>query len=163
MPHHRLLPLVPLLIAATAAAAQDQPAYLDDRSDGPALIRSYYNAIDRGEYPRAYAYFGDSPPVATYEAFAKGYADTVKTDLRLGPDLPDAAAGSVTHHVGVVLRATRKGGGSAVYAGCYRVVQPNWWNTDPLVFEPLRIRHARLAPVREAFERAVLPDCADDN
>ena len=156
----RLLPLA--LLAALPAAAQDEPPYLDDRSDGPALIRSYYNAIDRKEYARAYAYFGEAPPVARYEDFAQGYADTVGTELRLGPDQPDADMGGVTHHVGVVLRASHADGSQAVFSGCYQVRQPAWWKTDPPVFAPLFIGRAKLAPSGESFERALVPDCLDD-
>lgn len=155
-----LLLLLPLL--AAPVAAEEAPAYLDDRSDGPALIRSYYNAIDRREYARAYAYFGDAPPVATYDAFARGYADTLRTELRLGPDQTDADMGGVTHTVGVVLRATRAGGGDQVYSGCYTLRQPAWWKTDPPVFAPLHIGRARLVATPEAFGRAALPDCLDN-
>ena len=150
-----------LLLAAASAAAQSGPDYLDDRSDGPALVRSYYNAIDRREYARAYAYFGDAPPVPTYGAFAGGYADTLRTELRLGPDQPDADMGGVTHFVGVVLRATRADGSEQVFSGCYQVRQPAWWKTDPPVFAPLHIGEAKLAPAKESFDRAVIPSCLD--
>lgn len=152
----------PLLVfAATSAMAQQGPDYLDDRSDGPALVRSYYNAIDRQEYARAYAYFGDAPPVPTYGAFAEGYSDTVRTELRLGPDQPDADMGGVTHGVGVVLQAVRADGSRQVFTGCYQVRQPAWWKTDPPVFSPLHIGRAKLAPSSESFERAVIPSCLD--
>ncbi len=157
-----ILHFFPLLILALPAAAQEQPAYLDDRSDGPALIRSYYNAIDRQEYARAYAYFGDAPPVPRYEEFAKGYADTTRTELRLGPDQPDADMGGVTHSVGVVLRATHADGTSAVFTGCYQVRQPAWWKTDPPVFSPLYIGRAHLSPNAANFESAVVPNCIDN-
>lgn len=150
-----------ILLAATSATAQQGPDYLDDRSDGPTLVRSYYNAVDRQEYARAYAYFGDAPPVPTYDAFARGYADTVRTELRLGPDQPDADMGGVTHGVGVVLRAIRADGSRQVFTGCYLVRQPAWWKTDPPVFSPLHIGRATLAPSSESFERAMIPSCLD--
>ena len=151
----------PLLLIAVPAPARTGPDYLDDRSDGPALVRSYYNAIDRREYARAYAYFGDAPPVPSYDAFAKGYADTARTELRTGPDQADADMGGVTHGVGVVLRAVRTDGTEQVFTGCYRVRQPAWWKTDPPVFAPLHIGQAKLVPSRDGFERAVIPDCLD--
>lgn len=154
--------LPPLLLCATGVAvAQEGPAYLDDRSDGPSLVRSYYNAIDRQEYARAYAYFGDAPPVPTYDAFAEGYATTARTELRLGPDQTDADMGGVTYGVGVVLRATMTDGSEQVFSGCYQIRQPAWWKTDPLVFSPLHIGRARLAPTKDAFDSAVLPSCLD--
>ena len=41
-----------LTVFCLSATAQDKTAYVDDRSDGPALIRSLYNAINRKEYAR---------------------------------------------------------------------------------------------------------------
>ena len=62
--------MIRLLLAATAsiaictAALAAEPAYLDDRSDAGALVRSFYNALNRHEYSRAWSYFGEmqSPP-----------------------------------------------------------------------------------------------------
>jgi hypothetical protein len=45
------------LMTATPALAQDEADYLDDRSTPEAVISSYYNAINRAEYARAYSYF----------------------------------------------------------------------------------------------------------
>jgi hypothetical protein len=161
MIHAPRIALFLLLLSVTSAAAQQGPDYLDDRSDGPSLVRSYYNAIDRQEYARAYAYFGDAPPVATYDAFAKGYADTARTELRLGPDQVDADMGGVTHSVGVVLRATTTDGSEQVFTGCYDVRQSAWWKGDPPAFSPLRIGHAKLSPSTERFESAAIPNCLD--
>ncbi|MGH6859926.1 MAG: hypothetical protein ACRECY_06700, partial [Phyllobacterium sp.] len=42
---------------------QTPPEYLDDRSTPETVIKSYYNAINRQEYARAYSYYApDSPP-----------------------------------------------------------------------------------------------------
>lgn len=150
-------PLLFLLAFALPAAAQE-PAYLDDRSDGPALIRSYYNAVNRQEYARAFAYFGDAPPAADYTTFASGYADTRKVELRLGPDSVDADMGGVDHFVGVVIGATRSDGATAVFTGCYTLRQTAWWKSDPPVFVPLRIKTASLTASEDSFEAARIPD-----
>lgn len=145
-----------LTLIALPAVAADAP-YLDDRSDGPALIRSYYNAINAQEYARAYAYFGARPPVPTYDAFAQGYADTTRVTLRTGPDEQDADMGGVTHHVGVVLQASQVNAPAKVFSGCYTLRQSAWWKTDPPVFSPLTISGATLAPSATSFAEAQIP------
>jgi hypothetical protein len=71
-----LLAASPLLAAA--------PDYRDDRSDPAAIVASYYNAIARREYARAWSYFGEEKPVADYAAFVAGYDDTGEVSLELG-------------------------------------------------------------------------------
>ncbi len=93
-PLHRLTfsALAALLLLAARLA---EPAYLDDRSDPAALIRSYYNAVARHEYARAWSYFGEAKPVADYPSFTAGYADTESVELSLGPvttEAPPAAS-----------------------------------------------------------------------
>src|SRR5438128_2451874 len=39
----------------TTASANAQPEFLEDRSDPATLIKSYYNAVNRKEYQRAYS------------------------------------------------------------------------------------------------------------
>ncbi|TJV02622.1 MAG: DUF1176 domain-containing protein, partial [Mesorhizobium sp.] len=60
------------LFAATAffsLAVTGQPGlaaeapYVDDRSDAEAVIRSFYSAINRQEFARAWDYFGETKPV----------------------------------------------------------------------------------------------------
>ena len=75
--------LAPALMVTTSTLAA-QPAYVDDRSTAASLVRSYYNAINRQEYARAYTYFGDNNAPQSYASFAAGYADNLHptvTDL----------------------------------------------------------------------------------
>ena len=52
----RTLTVVAALIALPAAAhAQQAVPYLDDRSNPTSLIGSLYNAINRGDFARAYS------------------------------------------------------------------------------------------------------------
>ncbi len=81
----RRFPLALALLAAALAAAAlpafaAPPAYLDDRSTAAALVRSFYNAVNRREYARAYSYFGDHA-AQPYAGFAAGYADTVSVSV----------------------------------------------------------------------------------
>ena len=60
-------------MAPPAEAAYDNPNSPVD------LLASYYNAIDRQEYQRAYGYW-EMPP-SSYDQFAQGYADTASVEL----------------------------------------------------------------------------------
>jgi hypothetical protein len=130
-------------IVATPALAQDQPDYLDDRSTAEAVIRSYYNAIDRKEYARAYSYFGGAA-APEYEGFVKGYADTADVAVMFGEMAQEGAAGSTYYTLPVTLDVSRTDGTSAKFAGCYtlRLVQPANQAEPP--FEGIHIEGAKL-------------------
>lgn len=66
---------------------------MSDRSDGPALIRSLYNAINRKEYARAYSYFADQKRFADYQSFVEGYAKTVDVQVITGTVTPRRCGG----------------------------------------------------------------------
>ena len=151
--------LVAALAAAAPAAAQDRP-YLDDRSDAAALIASYYNAVNRKEYARAWSYFGDDKPAADLDAFADGYAATESVDVVVGAAGEDGAAGSVFFQVPVAIRATEAGGAQKLFAGCYtaRLIDPQI-QEEP--FRPLFIVAASLAPASEPLEDALPAQCGD--
>lgn len=161
---HRLAALVLVAAVAVAAAAQapadELPPYLDDRSDPAAIIRSYYNAVNRGEYARAWSYFGDRKPVADYTTFAAGYADTRAVTLVIGPVATEGAAGSVYATVPVAVTATGSDGRIEVFAGCTvtRQVQPAIQEPP---FRPLEIERATLHPA-DAPAGTALPARCDE-
>lgn len=56
------------VLAQEAFDVRDHPLY---------LLASYYDAINRRDYARAYNYWNGSPPQgATLEQFTQGFADT---------------------------------------------------------------------------------------
>jgi hypothetical protein len=63
-------------LLAQACAAFGVPALLSyaERSTPVDLLASFYNAINRREYQRAYGYW-ETPP-SLYDQFVQGYADT---------------------------------------------------------------------------------------
>jgi len=133
-------------LLATPAFAQEPPAYIDDRSTGAAVVKSYYNAIDRREYARAYSYFGASA-APDFAEWAKGYADTEAVTATIGDAAEEGAAGSLYYAVPVVLDVTRTDGGTVRFAGCYtlRLVQPA--NQEQPPFEGVHIEAATLKEV----------------
>jgi hypothetical protein len=92
-----------LSAASTSSASsfnRDSVPYLDNRSTPIQVLRSYYNAINRKEYVRAYYYCftpGDSPTSEppNYSDFAAGYANTASVRLTTGNVMSDVAVGTV--------------------------------------------------------------------
>lgn len=154
LPMHRAALLA--LLAATPAAAEP-PAYRDDRSDPSALVASYYNAISRQEYARAWSYFGDTPPVADYASFATGYADTTAVELLTGPATSEGAAGSVYSTLPVAIAATTAEG-TRVFAGCYVTRQMQPAIQEP-PFRPIYIESTSLRPADPPLAEALPRSC----
>ncbi|RWM98716.1 MAG: DUF1176 domain-containing protein [Mesorhizobium sp.] len=156
------------LFAATAffSLAVGQPVlaaeapYVDDRSDAEAVIRSFYSAINRQEFARAWDYFGDTKPVKDFEGFVKGYAGTERVEVKTGGVSEDGAAGSIYYNVPVAIRATAKDGTENVFAGCYTLRQVNAQIQEP-PFRPIFIDKGALKPSTAEFEDAVPASCGD--
>jgi hypothetical protein len=101
-----------------AAAPANDPAYFDNRSDAVSLLVSFFNAVDRREYDRAYSYWETGSPVGTYAAFKASYATTQSIIVSTGQVGGSAGAGQRYFVVPVTLQSTTTGG-SATYVGCY--------------------------------------------
>jgi hypothetical protein len=149
--------LLPLLLLAAPALAQE-PDYLDDRSGPAAIVRSYYNAIARQEYARAWSYYGDNRSLADYPAFAAGYADTAHVEVALGEVTTEGAAGSVYGTVPIAITATATDGSTETFAGCYTTRQLQPALQDP-PFRPIEILEGRLVPAEGPLDAAVPADC----
>jgi hypothetical protein len=143
---NRLLFLV-VCLAASTALAQDEPPYLDDRSTPEAVVSSYYNAINRTEYARAYSYFGadDAPK---YDAWESGYSNTAHVDVSFGQSAQEGAAGSTYWSLPVKLDVTSTGGRHSYFSGCYtlRLAQPA---IQAPPFQPLHIVEGKLKKANE--------------
>jgi hypothetical protein len=139
-----LLAVIALGLSAPAFA-QDEPDYLDDRSTPEAVISSFYNAINRVEYARAYAYFGqdDAPE---YDSWEFGYSDTSHVEVSFGQSAQEGAAGSMYWTLPVKLDVTATEGQHSYFAGCYtlRLAQPA---IQAPPFEPLHIIEGKLKQV----------------
>jgi hypothetical protein len=120
--------------------------YLDDRSTAEQVVRSYYNAVNRREYARAYSYWEEDarPSLPPFDAFVRGYADTDSVRLETGPVAGGAGAGNLYYDLPVVLVARSTGGATRAFVGCYNLHlgQPVVQAQPP--FRPLGIRAAAL-------------------
>lgn len=90
----------------------------EDRTNPVALLASYYNAIARQEYQRAYGYW-ETPP-DPYDEFVSGFADTASIQLIVQPPARyGGAAGSLYAEIPTVLMAQHFDGAQLMYAGCF--------------------------------------------
>ena len=152
--------LLAVLAASVLHTSAQGAAYLDDRSTPQALVASYYNAINRHEYVRAYSYWqtpagapSGSPPFARFQ---EGYANTASVQLDLGNVTTGAVAGNLYYTVPVVLIARTTGGATQTFAGCYtlHLAQPGVQGVPP--FLPLGIQSARVRQVSNNASAASL-------
>lgn len=120
--------------------APSMPAYLDDRSTATGLMDSFFNAINRSEYLRAYSYWRDpAAQLGNFEDFAAGYDTTAKVEITYGQIGGDAGAGQMYYSVPLILTVTNTDSSIQRYAACYilKLSQPGVQATPP--FQPLGI------------------------
>lgn len=150
----------------TQSAGNTLPDYLDDRSNAPALLTSYFNAIDRMEYLRAYSYWEDPQGTqGSFDKFQKGYADTQSVQLTMGQVTSDAGAGQIYYSVPAVLKVAKVDGSTQTYEACYvmHLSQPAVQGVYP--FAPLSIRQgaAKLIDSNAAVSDVLTKVCTELN
>ncbi|MCW5695863.1 MAG: hypothetical protein KIS96_03900 [Bauldia sp.] len=118
--------------------------YLDDRSSPGAVVRSLYNAIDRGEYARAWSYFA-VPPETSFEAYVAGFADTGSVSVSVGGAIRMPTDAGLRHGVPALVTATARDGTESTFSGCYFVRDANP-GSEPGSFVPFAIVAGELAP-----------------
>lgn len=154
------------LEALTATAANTSTAYADalglaegyDNTASPVdLLASYYDAVSRKEYERAYAYW-QVPPL-DYAAFVAGYADTASVQVIVQPPTRiEGASGSLYAAVPIFLIAQHHDGSVLSFAGCVVTRKSNIDNSA----EGWKIYQAILAQVANGADIAALlaSECA---
>ena len=134
--------------------------YLDDRSTPQAVISSFYDAIGRQEYSRAWSYYADGQGVPAFDTFVAGYSNTASVKVAFGTESGEGAAGSTYWTLPVSLDAVDTSGKHSYFAGCYtlRLANPQIQAEPP--FEPLHIVSGHLKKAK-GFGTGYLPtDCA---
>lgn len=127
-----------------------QVPFYEDRTDAVAMLQSYYNAINRREYQRAYSYFSGAPNpppslAPPYDQFVQGYADTRAVQLIVGPPMVQGAAGSLYASIPAVIVATHTDGSLHTFYGCYVARRVNSGISPNPDDELWRINSAKLA------------------
>ncbi len=124
----------------------DVSVYLDDMSDPVAVLRSFYNAVNRREYLRAYGYWDAPSLMMPLPDFAAQYAATRAVNLTTGEVQRETEAGQSYYFVPVAVTTQLEDGSAQTAAGCYFLYQPDPASQAP-PFQPLRITAANLQPV----------------
>jgi hypothetical protein len=155
-----VIAFIGVLTASAVGATALVDGYLDDRSDAAALVNSFYNAINRKEYARAWSYYHDSPPAANFATFEEETMDIERADVVIGEIVADGAAGSVFYQVPVAVRLTRQDASETYRAGCFvaRLSNPQIQG-DP--FMPLHFESDGLTDIAApaSLEAAVPANC----
>lgn len=115
------------IVSATIAesdASAEPPA---STSDALRVLQAYYQAIDQGNYPRAYTYWENNGTASqqSYSVFVEGFASTDRVTLATGQAQINAAAGSVYTEVPVVVIAQQRDGSRQLFCGNYRLRRAN--------------------------------------
>jgi hypothetical protein len=98
-------------------------------STGDALrvLQAYEQAIDEGNYPRAYTYWESNGTASqqSYTVFVEGFASTDRVTLATGQAQTNAAARSVYTEVPVVVLGQQRDGSRQSFCGTYRLRRAN--------------------------------------
>ena len=129
--------------SSTGAPSADgaAPPYLDDRSTAEALLNSLYNAVNRKEYVRAYAYWQGAADLPPYEAFAQGYHTTSAVQVGYGTVRGDTSAGQTRFSVPASITSATSDG-TQYFLACYTLHLGSPAAQATLPFQPLAIEAA---------------------
>jgi hypothetical protein len=144
------------IAALLAQACQNQQAPAYDNPNSPIdLLASFYDAVNRQEYQRAYGYWQNPP--SSYADFVQGYADTASVQLIVQPPASvGAAAGSLYASIPTVLVATHRDGGQQLFAGCYVTRKANLHPPDIPKEDVWHLYSATIAPAQAGASIATL-------
>ena len=87
-----------------------------------AVVKNYYNALDRSQYQQAYSYWDNNGSASgqSFDAFKKGFAKTLSTQVEIkNPDRIEGAAGSRYIRIPVTITATTTDGKVQNFVGKY--------------------------------------------
>jgi len=150
--------LLTLAFGLAPVAAEDhppEPGYLDDRSTPEAVVGSYFDAVNKREYARAYSYWEPAAAqreLPAFDEFVEGYGDTTAVELTLGVVSSDVGAGQLYFLVPVSLIASLSDGSTQTFAGCYtlHLARPQLQAVPP--FRPMSIQHANIVQAGDEAE-----------
>ncbi len=135
------------------------PDYLDNRSNPVTLIESYYNAINRKEYARAYSYYSEEGRDPHFDDFTKGYENTKSVIIKTRDTEPDPGAGQIYWSLPIAIEAEDSDGKKSVFTGCYTLRMTNPAMQEEPPFKPLEIMTGSLTPSPLDLEKSVPESC----
>jgi len=131
---------------AGTPSAPPVDTYLDDRSTATGLVLSYFNAINRKEYLRAYSYWEDNASGQTFAQFEQGYAATASVKVTFGQIGGDAGAGQFHYTVPLVLYTETTAGDIETFSACYILHLANPAAQAQPPFRPMGIQKGSASP-----------------
>lgn len=109
-------------------------------------LASFYNAINRRDYQRAYGYWNNPP--SSYDDFVNGYANTAGVQLIIQPPtFTDAGAGNLYEQIPTVLLATQRDNSQQRFSGCYTMHKSNLHPPDIAQEDTWHVSQATIAPL----------------
>lgn len=145
-------------IETALSPTQTPPEYLDNRSTPETLIKSYYNAINRQEYARAYSYYLPESPPQPFPQFQAGYENTKSVTVQFGKVEGEGAAGSAYWSQPIAVKSEEKDGSIKVFYGCYRLKLANP-AIQGVPFVPLSLIDGTLQKSEKSMEESVPEGC----
>lgn len=142
-----------------AANGVTVPEYRDDRSSPQALVESYYNAINRKEYARAYGYYSEEGREPDFKTFVKGYENTKSVKVALRKTEPDPGAGQIYWSQPLAIEAESNDGKKEVFGGCYTIHLTNPAMQEEPPFKPIEIMTGSLSKSELELEKSVPEAC----
>lgn len=135
------------------------PAYRDDRSSPQGLIESYYNAINRKEYSRAYSYLEQGHREPDFQKFVNGYEKTKSVKVAVREVEPDPGAGQIYWSLPVAIESENENGHKEIFGGCYTVHLSNPSVQGEPTFVPMQIMSGTLTRSDLSLENSVPEAC----
>lgn len=126
----------------------DAPPLVAGWTDPTTLLYSFYNAINRHDYQRAYSYW-ETPGApngvsADFDTFARGYNTTKSVAITTGTVMSGAGAGNIYFAVPIAITASQIDGSLRQYYGCYLLHQVNVEIENSTPPYPIAMRSARI-------------------
>ncbi|MGH6761531.1 MAG: hypothetical protein ACRECW_08075 [Phyllobacterium sp.] len=142
----------------SSEATPTVPDYIDDRSTPESLIKSYYNAINRKEYARAFGYYAVDAMTTPFDTFSAGFEATKTVKIELGNATAEGAAGSTYWTLPLAIQSISTDAKEEVFAGCYtiRLANPA---VQGVPFVPMSIMQGTLTPSELPLEKSVPEGC----
>ena len=115
------------IASASVAEVPAAQSALADVADPTTLLRSYFDALNRRGFARAYTYWDNLGQASkqTFAQFEQGYAATRQVTVDLGTPQENAGAGNVYADVPVSIIATQSDGSTRTYKGTYTAHRAN--------------------------------------
>ncbi len=158
------IPVAPTTTPAGAIQPDiSSSVYLDDRSTPAALMLSYFNAINRHEYLRAYSYYTNFTEIGSLEQFTDGYSDTQSVSVVIGDIYNEGAAGSIYSTVPVIINTASNTGTVQKYSACYvlRLPQPGNFGEPPITPRHIERSTAQSVPLATPDAEVLAAACPE--